>query len=293
MAPRSPRPGSERHPLAPQAQPDRGHPSVHSTPASTGKPVGLRLLILAAAAAATLLVAAPAAPVAATSTATPAERVVEAARSHLGAPYVWGSTGPRTFDCSGLVYRVFADVGLLSRIGGNRGGYGLYDWFVSRHEASRSHPEVGDLVAYGYGSHVGIYIGHGMAISALISGVSLHGVFALTTPFTAYLHTHLADLVAETPRQRASAPATPRTTAKAATAKAATTRVATVKVRWATTTLLVRAGPSTDRPWVAVVLPNARLVVLRSARDPAHRVWYEVRLASSRHGWVAGWLTRT
>jgi cell wall-associated NlpC family hydrolase len=33
--------------------------------------------------------------------------------SHLGRPYVWGSTGLKSFDCSGFVWRVMADNGLL------------------------------------------------------------------------------------------------------------------------------------------------------------------------------------
>ena len=50
-------------------------------------------------------------------------------------------------------------------------------------------PKPGDLVIWGGGSHVGIYIGHGKAISTLTSGVRVHGVHAVTARFTAYLHT--------------------------------------------------------------------------------------------------------
>jgi hypothetical protein len=32
--------------------------------------------------------------------------------AHLGAPYVWGSAGPRTFDCSGLVQAAYRSAGL-------------------------------------------------------------------------------------------------------------------------------------------------------------------------------------
>ena len=37
------------------------------------------------------------------------DAVLAAARAQLGAPYRWGGTTPRGFDCSGLVQRVFAD----------------------------------------------------------------------------------------------------------------------------------------------------------------------------------------
>ena len=51
-----------------------------------------------------------AAPVAA-SGGSQSDRVIAAARSHLGARYVWGSTGPHGFDCSGLVQNAFAAAG--------------------------------------------------------------------------------------------------------------------------------------------------------------------------------------
>jgi cell wall-associated NlpC family hydrolase len=34
-------------------------------------------------------------------------------RSHMGQPYVWGSTGMKSFDCSGFVWRVMSDNGIL------------------------------------------------------------------------------------------------------------------------------------------------------------------------------------
>ncbi len=280
--------------------------SSHSRGGLAGFVGPLRLALLAATAAATIFVAAPA-PTAAASPTSLADRVVAEARTHLGAPYVWGSTGPHTFDCSGLVYRVFADVGQLARIGGNRGGYGLYQYFAARHLASRTDPQVGDLVAWGYGAHVGIYIGHGLAISALVSGVQVHGVFAVTTPFTAYLHTHLDEVAtasssrtrdtaapkrtAPTTSQR-TAPTTTPTTSKRTAPAAPTGSAAHPGTRYAITALLVRAGPSTARARIGTVAARARLSVLASRRDAQERVWYEVELSGGRRGWVAGWLTK-
>lgn len=40
------------------------------------------------------------------------ERVVRAALSRLGCPYVWGATGPDRFDCSGLVKWAYAQAGI-------------------------------------------------------------------------------------------------------------------------------------------------------------------------------------
>ncbi len=45
---------------------------------------------------------------------------------------------------------------------------------------------------WGRGSHVGIYIGHGKAISTLRNGVRIHRVNAVTARFTAYLHTGMS-----------------------------------------------------------------------------------------------------
>src|SRR4051794_7449079 len=36
-----------------------------------------------------------------------------AIQAHLGRPYVWGATGLKSFDCSGFVWRVMADNGIL------------------------------------------------------------------------------------------------------------------------------------------------------------------------------------
>ncbi|MFI5225708.1 MAG: C40 family peptidase, partial [Candidatus Limnocylindrales bacterium] len=85
--------------------------------------------------------------------------VIRAAESHLGARYRHGATGPSAFDCSGLVYRVFAQAGLARRIDSLHSAHALYAYFRRHHLASRHSPQVGDLVIWGHGAHVGIYIG--------------------------------------------------------------------------------------------------------------------------------------
>jgi cell wall-associated NlpC family hydrolase len=120
-----------------------------------------------------------------------AQQIIRIARTKLGRPWVHGATGPRAFDCSGLVIYAFKRAGDGRAIanGHLRSARALYRWYQSRGLASRSNPRVGDLVIWGRGSHVGIYIGHGKAISTLTRGVRVHGVFAVTASFTAYLHT--------------------------------------------------------------------------------------------------------
>ncbi|PYV17965.1 MAG: hypothetical protein DMG07_04785 [Acidobacteria bacterium] len=39
--------------------------------------------------------------------------VKRAIEAHLGRPYVWGASGLKSFDCSGFVWRVMTDNGLL------------------------------------------------------------------------------------------------------------------------------------------------------------------------------------
>lgn len=125
---------------------------------------------------------------------TPAARsVIQAALNHLGAPYVFGATGPTTFDCSGLVWYAFRSTGHFAIIGDGayRGGSAIYNYFRSRGLASRTDGRPGDIVAYDGGMHIGIYLGNGRVISALTRGVSIHGLYAVNLPFTAFLHTGL------------------------------------------------------------------------------------------------------
>jgi len=129
------------------------------------------------------------------------KQLIRLARKTIGARFRMGATGQRDgrrtyYDCSGLVYRIYQQAGLLNRVGGaRRGATGFYQWFKSRGLVSRSKPRAGDLVAYTYRGervihHIGIYIGHGRVISALINpwGVRSHSVRGLPTPFKAYLH---------------------------------------------------------------------------------------------------------
>ena len=53
--------------------------------------------------------------IAAPVTVAASTRVIALAETHLGARYQHGATGPRAFDCSGLVYRVFEDAALVGR----------------------------------------------------------------------------------------------------------------------------------------------------------------------------------
>ena len=119
-----------------------------------------------------------------------AEAVIAAARAYLGVPYRIGSEGPNLFDCSGLVYRAFADANELPQIGGARlRAAGYLRWFASHELATTDQAQAvrGDLVIYGNGEHIGIYLGDGRVISALVTGVAVHSLAGITIEPTAFL----------------------------------------------------------------------------------------------------------
>jgi cell wall-associated NlpC family hydrolase len=131
----------------------------------------------------------------------------------------------------------------------------------------------GDVVVWGNGAHVGIYLGNGRAVSTLVSGVRVHGLRVLTTRFTTFIHTGLAD---RSSGVVAAAPARPPVVARRTVAVAS---------------LHLRTGPGTGTRVIRVLARGTRLGVVRSATDGTGRTWYRV-VVGSRVGWVAGWLTR-
>jgi cell wall-associated NlpC family hydrolase len=93
-------------------------------------------------------------------------RVLAAAESKIGAPYVWGATGPDSFDCSGLVQWAYAQAGVsIPRTS--------YDQAVGGTPVSRDDLQPGDVVLYYGGEHVGIYAGGGEIVHAPTSGESV------------------------------------------------------------------------------------------------------------------------
>jgi cell wall-associated NlpC family hydrolase len=157
-------------------------------------PLGARAFIPVALAGAVLFSLAPSTPAAAATITTEGQQIVQIAKWQLGDPWRYGATGPYAFDCSGLVIYSYRRAGESAAIkaGSLRSARSIYLYFRSRGKTSRTNPKVGDLVVWGYGSHIGIYIGGGKAISTLRNGVRIHGVFAVTARFTTYIHTGMS-----------------------------------------------------------------------------------------------------
>lgn len=94
------------------------------------------------------------------SYATKAEKALAFARSQIGKPYVWGATGPDSYDCSGLTQGAWKAAGVdIPRV--------TYDQVNAGTTVSLANAQPGDLVFfYDDVTHVGIYIGNGMMIHA-------------------------------------------------------------------------------------------------------------------------------
>ena len=91
-----------------------------------------------------------------------ATQVVAIARQQLGKPYVWGATGPNSFDCSGLVQYVYHQIGInLPRVTTQQEKCGI--------AVSLDSLQPGDLLFWGTPGnsyHVGIYTGNGNMLFA-------------------------------------------------------------------------------------------------------------------------------
>jgi cell wall-associated NlpC family hydrolase len=97
-----------------------------------------------------------------------ASGAVAAAESRVGDPYVWGASGPNTFDCSGLVMWAYEQVGIsLPHYSGAQ--------YADTTHISMSQLEPGDLVfPSDPGEHVAMYVGGGMIVEAPYTGATVH-----------------------------------------------------------------------------------------------------------------------
>lgn len=88
-----------------------------------------------------------------------AGKVVNYAWAQLNKPYVWGTAGPNTFDCSGLTMMAWRQAGVSLP-------HNAAEQYNIVHHISRSQLAPGDLVFYNQLGHVAIYIGNNQIIHA-------------------------------------------------------------------------------------------------------------------------------
>lgn len=95
---------------------------------------------------------------------------VDAAMTKVGSPYSWGAAGPDAFDCSGLMYWAYQQLGKsIPRTSQAQLAGGT--------PVSRDQLQPGDLIGFYEGiTHVGMYVGNGMIIHASTYGVPVQVV---------------------------------------------------------------------------------------------------------------------
>ncbi|NJP99779.1 C40 family peptidase [Streptomyces zingiberis] len=106
-----------------------------------------------------------------------ASAALSAAQSKIGSPYVWGATGPSSFDCSGLTSWAYAQAGVgISRTSQAQAGDGA--------RIGQGALKPGDLVFfYGDLHHVGLYAGNGQILHSPKPGASVRYESINNMPF--------------------------------------------------------------------------------------------------------------
>ena len=102
-----------------------------------------------------------------------AGRAIQYALGEVGKPYVWGATGPNSYDCSGLMLRAYQSAGVtLPRVAAQQ------YWAGTQLPVHQAQP--GDLLFWGYDTsnpdtihHVAMYLGNGRMVEAANQTVPL------------------------------------------------------------------------------------------------------------------------
>lgn len=96
-------------------------------------------------------------------TGTPALKAVWFVYQQLGKPYLWGGTGPGSYDCSGLMQAAWSYAGVSIQ-------RDTYAQWASLPHVPKSSLQPGDIVFFENTGHDGMYVGNGMMIDAPSTG---------------------------------------------------------------------------------------------------------------------------
>ncbi|MEU8571461.1 NlpC/P60 family protein [Streptomyces pathocidini] len=102
---------------------------------------------------------------------------LQAAQNKIGSPYVWGATGPSSFDCSGLTSWAYSQAGVsLPRTSQAQAGAGT--------RIGQGELKPGDLVLfYSDLHHIGMYAGNGQIVHAPKPGAAVRYESINNMPF--------------------------------------------------------------------------------------------------------------
>ena len=100
--------------------------------------------------------------------------------AQVGKPYVWGATGPNSFDCSGLTQYAYKAAGIyLTHFTGAQWNEGK--------AISRSEARPGDLVFFFSDlHHVGLYLGNNQMVHAARAGKPVNVSPITTMPLAGF-----------------------------------------------------------------------------------------------------------
>ena len=92
-----------------------------------------------------------------------ARKALQYAYAQLGKPYIWGGTGPKGYDCSGLTMMSWRAAGVsIPRV--------VPDQYNATRHVAKANLQPGDLVYFDDMGHEGIYVGGGRFIHAPHTG---------------------------------------------------------------------------------------------------------------------------
>lgn len=98
------------------------------------------------------------------------QQAVQNAESEIGKPYVYGATGPASFDCSGLTQSAWRAAGVaIPRTSEQQAAFGS--------PVAQGQQQPGDLITSNWGdgpsSHVSMYAGSGQVVEASHTGTNV------------------------------------------------------------------------------------------------------------------------